>query len=599
MSPAFRRALLWVVGSVIMYVGAMSSLSAAYADGHFVPDNEDAFYHARRILDSVIGHAPVIQFDPKIHVPEGSWLTWPWGFDTAMATLTSLFGPFADVDQANRVLMNIPPLFGLLAVLLVVIIARQVALPMLLTAVLVVAFALMPAAFRAFSVGNVDHHFAEMLVTLGVLSAGLWFFRADNRRPAAAVTLGILLGGAVALQNGLFILMVPLCGTLALRWLRGEALPEPRLVRIFAATLFLMTLAACLPSEQFRRGFFEFYTLSWFHLYVAAVVAAICVVLSSVAVTRRSRWIVSGLALIAITPLVGTFWLAGEFITGSLDTIVNISEAKSPYRLLVQRGETESTMYMTWLLVLMLPMMLINVWWAWRRRDPATQFVAVFSAFALVLFQFQYRFGVFGVLPLLLTPLLAVRELMDFRPKLKVIAPVATIALLALAYLPTRTLWQTTFALGSNLAYPHIRSTWPRFADLCRKNPGIALADAEAGHWIRYSTDCSVLANVFLLTPQHAAKVVENSRLLMLTPQQLLAERNDIRYVLVFHGVALRNLENGGEGPVLEVLRQQLAPLERELLGPDDAIPAAFKKQWEVRTTHGQIYSRLYEIVRD
>src|SRR5262249_55666455 len=144
-----------------------------------------------------------------------------------------------------------------------------------------------------------------MLVTLGVFSAGLWFFRADNRKPAAAVTLGLLLGSAVALQNGLFILMVPLCLTIALRWMRGDPLPEKRLVRIFAATLFVATLAACLPSEPFRRGFFQFYTLSWFHLYVAALVAIFCAVLPSVARSSRSLWIVSGLAVVAVAPLVG------------------------------------------------------------------------------------------------------------------------------------------------------------------------------------------------------------------------------------------------------------------------------------------------------
>ena len=138
----------------------------------------------------------------------------------------------------------------------------------------------------------------------------------------------------------------------------------------------------------------------------------------------------------------------------------------------------------------------------------------------------------------------------------------------------------------------HTHARRPRFADLCRKSPGIALSDSEAGHWIRYHTDCSVLANVFLLTPQHAAKVAENSRLLMLTPQQLFTERNDIRYVLVFHNVTLRTLPNG-EGPVLEILRQQLAPLEGEL-GPRTSCGICGKCDGKCK-----IYSRLYEIVRD
>ena len=78
-----------------------------------------------------------------------------------------------------------------------------------------------------------------------------------------------------------------------------------------------------------------------------------------------------------------------------------------------------------------------------------------------------------------------------------------------------------------------------------------------------------------------------------------VCERKDIRYVLVFHAVLIRNNPQGGEVPVLEVLRQQLAPLERDLLGPAASIPREFEKRWEVRSPQGQIYSRLYEIVRN
>jgi hypothetical protein len=46
-------------------------------------------------------------------------------------------------------------------------------------------------------------------------------------------------------------------------------------------------------------------------------------------------------------------------------------------------------------------------------------------------------------------------------------------------------------------------------------------------------------------------------------------------------------------------LRQRLAPLERDLLGPEATLPPEFKKRWEVRSPKGQIYARLYEIVRD
>jgi hypothetical protein len=599
MSPAFRNALLWIVASATMVVACLSSASAAYVDGHYVPDNEDAFYHARRILDSVLTHAPVMQFDPKIHVPEGSWITWPWGFDTLMADITSAFGPFADVDHANRVLMNIPPVASIAAVLLILVLARQVKLPMLHTIVFALGFALLPAAFRAFSVGNVDHHFVELLCTLGTFTAGVAFFREDNRSPIAPLVLGGLLGFAVALQNGLFILQLPVCLMLGLRWVRGAPLPERKHMRIFAATLAVTTLLACLPSQPFRHGFFEFYTLSVFHLYIAIVVGVFSILLSQLAFSGRNLVIVCALAIVAMLPLGGMLYLAGAFVTGSLDTIANISEAKSPYQLFIERGESESTMYMSWLLLFMFPMMLVNLWWAWRRSDPLLQFVAVMSVFGLAFFQFQYRFNVFGLVPMLLTPLLVAKELAVARPALGRVVSVTTVALFALAYLPTRGAWQTTWALASHLSYANIRSTWPRLEQLCNERPGVVLADVEAGHWVRYHTSCSVIANVFLLTPQHAAKLAENESLMLLTPAELLKQRNDLRYVLVFHELIIRNNPDGAEVPVLELLRPQMLPLERELLGPDADIPPQFAKRWEVRSPQGQIYSRLYEIVRD
>src|SRR6187431_2670604 len=178
MTPAFRYTLLWLGGSTLAMVAALTLLSAGYANGEFLPSNADAFYHARRILDSLFSGSPVIQFDDRIHVPEGSWLTWPWGFDTLLTSITRLFGPYASEAQANRVLMNIPPAAAPIAVGLVVIIARQLALPFFLALLFVLGFSALPLVYVQFAVGNVDHHFGELLWTLGALSAGIWFFSA-------------------------------------------------------------------------------------------------------------------------------------------------------------------------------------------------------------------------------------------------------------------------------------------------------------------------------------------------------------------------------------------------------------------------------------
>ena len=88
-----------------------------------------------------------------------------------------------------------------------------------------------------------------------------------------AITLGCVLGSSVAIHNGLFILQIPIAVTLALFWLRGIPLPHRLQVIAFGAALLATTLLVCIPSEPWQRGFFEFYTLSWFHFYIAACVA--------------------------------------------------------------------------------------------------------------------------------------------------------------------------------------------------------------------------------------------------------------------------------------------------------------------------------------
>ena len=63
LSPALQGVLLWIAGSVVMTAFTLMGLSAAFADGQYVPAHNDAFYHARRILDAVMTGQPIAQFD--------------------------------------------------------------------------------------------------------------------------------------------------------------------------------------------------------------------------------------------------------------------------------------------------------------------------------------------------------------------------------------------------------------------------------------------------------------------------------------------------------------------------------------------------------
>jgi hypothetical protein len=122
------------------------------------------------------------------------------------------------------------------------------------------------------------------------------------------------------------------------------------------------------------------------------------------------------------------------------------------------------------------------------------------------------------------------------------------------------------------------------------------LADIDAGHWIRYQSECSVIGDVFLLTPLHGAKALETARLLRLTPTELLAQSRDIRYVFVRHSTGLFINASGREAPDLDKLRGSLPALERDLLAADAKLPPRYRMREEARTPGGQIYARLYEI---
>ena len=148
------------------------------------------------------------------------------------------------------------------------------------------------------------------------------------------------------------------------------------------------------------------------------------------------------------------------------------------------------------------------------------------------------------------------------------------------------------------MAYANLRSIFPVLKESCAQRPGIVLADLDTGHWVRYHSQCSVIANVFLLTPQHDAKAIESCRLLAKSPAELLTAKPEVRYVFAHHSFAVMRDEKGEETPNVDELRLGMQRVERDLLGPKANIPPQFKRLWEVRTPAGRVYARLYEIER-
>jgi hypothetical protein len=593
MTPAFRYTMLWIIGCTLIVIFAMMQLQQSYADGVYGPAHADAFYHARRILDSVMTGQPVIQFDKKIHVPEGSWITWPWAFDSALANITRFFGPFADENAANRVLMRLPIFIGLLYITVTLLLSRVLRLSFLNSCLLVIGAAMLPVLHTSFAIGDLDHHGAESTWTAMTMTAGIWFFTTRDRI-APAIVLGIVLGTALGVHNSLFILQIPVVALFLLRWMRAQELPQKRETLIFAAALLATALLICAPSQPWQRGFFEFYTLSWFHTYIAACTAVFSVL--PVFLERRGRnvAIICVLALAALVPIVGALDLAQRFITGKLDTIQGVVEVFSPYQLLALFGEQFSTRVYSWLLFLATPFVLLNAWFLYKQRDPGIQFFAMISIVGLCLLQLQYRFHVFGELALVATPIVAAKLAAERWRGVSRKLGLAMTAFFLVMFFPTHRHWTVHWTLGTYTGYAQIRTAFPFMHEACRRRPGVVLAGLDAGHWVRYHSDCSVIGDAFLLTPQHAAKAYLTVELMRDSPEQLLHAPIKITYVFVHHAI---DMFPGMPERDLDELRSRMQPLEARLLGPLTGLPPQYKVLWEGLTPKRQIYGRLFEIL--
>lgn len=510
-------------------------LPACFVNGHYVPVGVDSFYHARRILDTVADPGAFYEFDPRIHAPEGSWITWPWAYDLLVAWIVRALQRLSGTPDPMTILVYIPPTWTFVNAALLVGVGATLGLGLRWLALLGAAFALSPLTQMLHAVGVIDHHYVEYTFVLATALAGLrWLQVPDDWRRAAL--LGAVLGAAPAFHNGLFSLQIPVDATLLLLWLRGQ-MPPARSVAAFAVGLAALTLAAVLPSEPFRDGQFSMTTLSWFHLYVAVATCGGALALATFPRSRRNLAALALLAGIALIPGATEMVTGFRFLAARLVKLDNIAEAFNLYRSVTSLGlGIVNANYSAWwvLAPLVMAASAASIW----RKDlaPHWQYGAVFALFGTVLMCFQARLHYFGTPALFIAPLLALRAI-AVRPegRAKLLAALG-LTTLAAGYQPAwdqlRTpvppAWQFDgmYDIYDRLVYPRLRAA-------CARKPGVVLAANDDGHYIRFNTGCSVIANNFILTRQHEEKLLEAQHALSLGARELLDQYPYVDYVFL------------------------------------------------------------------
>jgi len=590
--------LIWFGTVVIGVIAAMLYWPTAFVDGQYVPVGNDSFYHARRIIDAAVGERGFYQFDEMIHIPEGSWLNWPWGYDYLASRALAAALWLSPGLQPMAFLAYIPVAWISVNAALFVSIARRIGLRPPLAAIAALGFAVLPLTQALHGLGAIDHHFLELTFVLATVLTGLRYFGSGTT--ADAIALGTVLGIAPAFHNGLFILQLPVLATAVFVWVSGAS--RPAAWRWLATILPAMTLVAALPSASLRMMQFEFWTQSWFHVYVAACSGLV------IAWTGRRDFspgnfallVVGGVALAA--PLLGNLAVGSAFLGGDIILLDNIAEVRSPLTWLASPGGVRQNATYYSFLVFVAPFIaMLLALRAWKRYTGANVFLAVMACFGIAMMLTQFRLHPYGSWALLIGGLLLLQELLDGQD-----VPETQQAMLAMLLLVAANVWSMPYTAahrqppGNSVDYAATRSLYPAFAESCRRHGGAALSYPDDGHYIRYHTDCSVMVNNFLMTPFHEQKVREAAALLQMSPGQLVQSAPYIDYVFVhLYGIFERGPDGLRPRPVQEIAARN-APLFVALTFATE-LPPEFELVDEVRVDDPRnfAYARIFRINRD
>ncbi|MEJ0038796.1 MAG: hypothetical protein WDO68_22430 [Gammaproteobacteria bacterium] len=535
--------LIWLFASAVAVAVALSTRGQAFIDGHYIPVGNDSFYHARRILDLIADPSSLHQYDPLIHYPEGSLLIWPWGYAFLMSVLVRLGLALHLGTSAIAVLVHIPVVAFPLCLALVTLVCRQLRISLTGTAVALLATALIPMNRDLYGVGDVDHHFMEQMIVLGSLACGLaWLGRPESSARAAAT--GAVMGLAVCIHNGLFIIQFPIVAVLLWTWLHGRSLP--RNTWVFATALIVGTTLAAAPSESFRQGTFEFYELSWFHVYFSTCVGAVCVFISRCARSPRNIVILAAGIVAMLVPVVSQLLLADKFLSVRVEGAEDIAEQQSLWSLATGTHGISGATSLYSLLVLLLPFAaIVCTYRIWKTQDAQRLLFWTTSLFGLALLSVMVRMHVFGTFALYLVWLAFLDELVA-EGRMQASLARSTSALLFLAVCASAIPAFFTTRMPANDPYYALTSDiYPDLERECARAPGVVLSNLDDGNYVRYHTRCPIIANNFLLTAFHESKVRE-VRALLDTPASELAQRAPfVRYVLV-HRQSLWSLRPDG-----------------------------------------------------
>jgi hypothetical protein len=585
--------VLWLAASLTAVFFAVLESSTAVLNDFWIPRGNDSFYHARRILDAAVGTRGFYQFDDRLHVPDGAWISWPWAYDYLMAKATQIALWIAPSLNPMAFISYVPVAWIFVNAALFLAAARAIGLSREMQALAMLCFAISPFTQLLHWIAMIDHHYVEYMFVLLCAWLGLrWFKQPEDRR--RAIALGATLGVATAFHNGMFVLQLFPLVTAFILWLRGLAPPAAAL-RSFGLTLVAATLLVLLPSEPFRKGMFEFGLHSWFHLYVAACTATGLAFMSWRPASRQALGTLVALCAALAIPLATQIVSGGSFLSGTFSQLGEILEVRSPYKMFTETmGPVATASYYSWLLLITPVLIALYAYRAIRDPQAERVYFAVFVVLGVTLLLIQMRLHYFGFFGFIVGSLLVVDDLTLRRSWHRGMVFTLSFMAVVLAFQPAlHERLFVTYAPSSDPDYAAAMSLFFDLEKLCAEDPGTVLADTNDGSPILFHTECSVIANNFILRPEDEANIAEFNRLVLLTPEEIHRQRPDIKYMLIRAEDFV--IQKDGASYLVE------HPIVKQLL-LDAVPPPGFKMVANINRQFDEnaaavVYARLFRIV--
>ncbi|MEM7543141.1 MAG: hypothetical protein AAF384_16375 [Pseudomonadota bacterium] len=530
MSRNFQWCLLWISASTAGAVLTLTWLPAAFDGQIYYPVGADSFYHARRILDTVAAPHEFYEFDPYIHAPEGSLLTWPWAYNWLAAQLIRAVLALTDIGPPLKILVYLPLLMLPVNLGLLVLLCRILNFQRWTAVLVAMCYAGLPLTRELHAVGRIDHHFLEHFFFLAYVVAIVHWTKTESR--VGALTTGAVLGLAPGFHCGLIVLQGIYVLTILLLYARGKFGLGPG-AKYFAGAFTGAGVLVLLPSEALWLGRFELYYLAGLHVFSGLICLALTLTLA-----QQRKWVP---AAIIVLPLIaaacGLVWdqihHGARFVGAALPSLGQMMEAQSVLGQLLA-GAHASMVERYSALIYLMPLFWLATLCLIIKRAPAylLSLAIAVSAGGLLLW-FQLRLHYFGTLALL-APLALLAESVARRvERLRWgVGMVSGLAALA-AYIPVFATYGTFPALGGDANYQVARPLLAKLGERCVEKPGVVLAHFGHGHWLRYHTQCQVIANNMIMTPQHFEKIALTQMLLDTDVQTLRRSYPNIRYVFL------------------------------------------------------------------